>query len=279
MDLERIPECVQEALREHPDAKAIAMPDLMTWTVDVARKRGYYAQGHTDDDFMRYWKRNGETAVRFSESVWDLIRQGVLYPTCDLNARGWHPEELCLSQYGREALGPEGPSPYDPDGYLAALNDGLPHLDDMLREYVGEGLAAFRQGCFRASIVMVGCAAERLGDLLADALAAYSQAPVGPALANLQRELSGEGRPHYRRQMKLVDEALEEMPKLVPQDAREAFSDVRHIAEIIRRSRNDYGHPRNVTADPFTAKNDLAMFLPLCCGVYKVLDWLSHPSS
>jgi hypothetical protein len=142
---------------------------------------------------------------------------------------------LSLTEWGEEYVRDGQPDVYDPDGYLHGLGQDQP-LDDVERRYLSQASAAFRADLPDAAVVMLGAAGEHLLLRLADAIVAadvsgatkISKALHGPALTLLRE----------------VQKYLEPRRKSLPRAASESFeTDFSGVANLIRRSRNDAGHP------------------------------------
>jgi len=72
---------------------------------------------------------------------------------------------LELTKRGREWVDGQEPIPELPAEYLTALQRMVPNLDEVVREYVVEGLGSFEHDRFRAAAVMIGAASENASAL------------------------------------------------------------------------------------------------------------------
>jgi hypothetical protein len=75
---------------------------------------------------------------------------------------------LELTKRGREWVDGQEPIPELPAEYLTALQRMVPNLDEVVREYVVEGLGSFEHDRFRAAAVMIGAASEKALYMLAE---------------------------------------------------------------------------------------------------------------
>jgi hypothetical protein len=75
---------------------------------------------------------------------------------------------LELTKRGREWVDGQEPIPELPAEYLTALQRMVPNLDEVVREYVVEGLGSFEHDRFRAASVMIGAASEKALYMLAE---------------------------------------------------------------------------------------------------------------
>src|SRR5437867_10112482 len=72
--------------------------------------------------------------------------------------------------YEQAVLGRGEYVPHDRIGYLHRLEKQVPQIDRTVRAYLEESIESFLHGNLLASMVMLGVAAERVFDLLCDAL-------------------------------------------------------------------------------------------------------------
>ena len=177
---------------------------------------------------------------RFREILWQLINQGLLVQGVDSSNPQW--PFLSLTEWGEEYVHATGADVYDPDGYLSALDADEP-LDDIERRYLSQATAAFRIDLADAAAVMLGAASEHLLLRLANAIVAADPGAVKvkkaidrPALALLRD----------------VHRHIEPKRKALPRGLAENFETTfLGVANLIRTSRNDGGHPAlpSVTRD------------------------------
>ncbi|HEY4121528.1 MAG TPA: hypothetical protein VGM56_26865 [Byssovorax sp.] len=78
------------------------------------------------------------------------------------------PPSSYLTDFGRRVLARHEPSPHDESGFIAAIRVAAPSPDHVVLTYVAEAAAAWRAELPRASVVMLGCACERLVLMLAE---------------------------------------------------------------------------------------------------------------
>jgi hypothetical protein len=78
------------------------------------------------------------------EVVQEFINTGFLYPGLPADFNSSYPW-LTITEYGKEAFIQENWLPYDPDGYLKALTERIPEIDDVTLAYIGESVSAFNR--------------------------------------------------------------------------------------------------------------------------------------
>jgi hypothetical protein len=97
-----------------------------------------------------------------------LQRRGFAIPTSGMFPRALDDSQLELTKRGREWVDGQEPIPELSDEYLTALQRMVPNLDEVVREYVVEGLGSFEHDRFRSAAVMVGAASEKALYMLAE---------------------------------------------------------------------------------------------------------------
>jgi len=99
----------------------------------------------------------------------DLFRIG--YLAWGFNLSNPAPPFCHITDRGRRALAALSRDPSNPDGYLANLR-AIGRLNPVSESYIREALATYAAGCFKATAVMVGAAAESVVLELRDVLVA-----------------------------------------------------------------------------------------------------------
>src|SRR5713101_7490588 len=152
-----------------------------TWTelektgAPVRRTRPYAENNPNNPEFAH---NTDPVDLRQSAvEAWLYIqRRGFAIPTSAQFPGALNESELELTKRGREWVGGQEPIPELPVEYVTALQKMVPSLDDVVREYVVEGLGSFEHDRFRAAAVMIGAASEKglymLAEKMLDAIAA-----------------------------------------------------------------------------------------------------------
>ena len=105
------------------------------------------------------WQLPRDDMVRLKEVVWDLIIGRVLSPgSADSLDSTW--PMLSLTDHGHKVVKERHPVPYDPDGYLARLQQVPGGLGSSVLRYLEEALSTFRTSNNLASAVMLGEASK-----------------------------------------------------------------------------------------------------------------------
>lgn len=144
-----------------------------TWTeleksgVPVQRLRQYEENNPNNPEFVH---KNDPNSLRQSaiEAWLYLQRRGFAIPISRNFPATVDDSELELTKRGREWVDAQEPIPELPAEYLNALQRMVPNLDEVVREYVVEGLGSFEHERFRAASVMIGAASEKALYMLAE---------------------------------------------------------------------------------------------------------------
>jgi hypothetical protein len=222
MEIPELRRLALEALRQRPNDQ---FGDVLAYVETHSKPRGQLT------DSQR---------VQLAEVIWELMLSGVLapcHPGYRLNIPPMH-----VTEYGRECLAAGEITPHDPDGFLASLSkEAQGQVDDVVRTYVEESLRCFGNREFLAATVLIGVASERSIDMVAEAY--LDGSPDDTERERRKRKLSQTSR-SVKRRFDLLRGAANSCTDL-PESLRESL-DIHFgsIFEIIRRTRNDAGHPR-----------------------------------
>lgn len=211
--------------------------------------------------------------VQLYEIFWELMVQGILAPGhvgYRLSAMPTH-----ATAYGRKCLEEGETTPYDPDGFLAAVRDAAGReADEIVVTYVSESLQCFLHREYLAATVLLGVASERCIDLIAEA---YLGSVADDAeRARRKRKLSQANRSVKQRfdQLRSLLTSSDDLPNQLKEGLDIQLSG---IFEIIRRTRNDAGHPRGEIPGRQAAHACLLLFPGYYKTVYSLCEHLRGP--
>jgi len=172
--------------------------------------------------------------------MWQLVGEGLVY----LDPEG-QPMDLWrwkLSESAVAALNSGVFEPHDPDGYLRALRRAIPDLDAAVIAYLEEALRAFNTRCYLATSVLVGVASEK------------AMLDTAGAFADWLPE--GEGT-QFR---KVLDNPRGQFSAKLPVELSDSMAlHLDAVADLLRVTRNDAGHPTGRAIDRDTAYVNLQM--------------------
>lgn len=187
------------------------------------------------------------------EALWGLVGDGLLYLDTAGQGSGTDNWRWGLSAEG-ERVAKGGPwEPRDPEGYLDRIRHEIPNLDDLVELYLREALQSFNGRCYLATSVMLGVAAERAFLVMAKSYAASSMAG-GSSIAN---ELA-KPRSNYFALWTEFRKPIEPVRHDLPDGLADALT-LDAIADLIRLTRNEVGHPTGRQIDEETARVHLTI--------------------
>ena len=185
------------------------------------------------------------------EALWSLVGEGLVY----LDPNGQQPDNWRwrLSADGRPAVHGGTWEPRDPEGYLARIRREIPGLDGLVELYLTEALQSFNGRCYLATSVMLGVAVERAFLVMAESYAGSSVAGT-PAIT---KELA-KPRGNYFSLWTEFRKRIEPVRQALPSGLADALT-LDAIADLIRLTRNEVGHPTGRPIDKDTARVHLTI--------------------
>ena len=185
------------------------------------------------------------------EALWGLVGEGLVY----LDPAGQGPDnwQWRLSATGIQAISGGAWEPHDQEGYLRRLRSHSPPVDAVAVAYVAEALSAFNARCYLATSVMLGVASERVLDGLARALVDAK----GDSAKKLRAALENPRTSQLTRFTELRKQ-LEPMRPNLPEGLGDTLT-LDAVADLLRLTRNEAGHPTGATVDEDTAYTHLQM--------------------
>lgn len=185
------------------------------------------------------------------EALWNLVADGLVY----INPSGQAPDNWRwqLSSEGQRVAEGGAWEPRDPDSYLARLRRDIPDIDELVNLYMIEALQSFNARCYLATSVMLGVAAERAFLITAGSFgeSALSGAPSVAADMN-------KGRASYFALWSEFRKRIEPNRRNLPEDLADSLT-LDAIADLIRVTRNEAGHPSGKHVDEDTARVQLTI--------------------
>jgi hypothetical protein len=185
------------------------------------------------------------------EALWALTADGLIY--LDASGRSkdnWH---WRISSIGAKTASGGPWEPWDPEGYLARLHRGIPDLDPVAVQYFEEAPRSFNARCYLASSVMHGVASEQVSPSRRRAL----RTPSAAAPRTYGRRSTIPTRRRYKRFLEMR-RRLEPLRTQLPDDLGDTRT-LDAVADLLRMTRNDAGHPTGQAVDEDTAYTHLQM--------------------
>jgi len=185
------------------------------------------------------------------EALWGLVGEGLAYLDPAGQGSGTDNWRWRASAAGIAAAVGGNWEPRDVDGYLRRLRAYRPQVDAIAIAYVAEALRAFNARCYLATSVMLGVASESVINGLGHAIVAVR----GEQATQLEKLLNSS--------TSRLAKQFEEMRKqLVQIDLPDGLTDtltLDAVADLLRISRNNVGHPTGAAVDEDTAYTHLQM--------------------
>jgi len=187
------------------------------------------------------------------EALWGLVGDGLVYLDTAGQGSGTDNWVWRLSAEGQRVAKGGTWEPRDPDGYLDRIRREIPDLDDLVELYLTEALQSFNGRCYLATSVMLGVAAERAFLVMARSYASSSMAGA----AAMDRELA-RSRSTYFALWTDFRRRIEPVRQDLPDGLADALT-LDAIADLIRLTRNEVGHPTGRKIDEDTARVHLTI--------------------
>ncbi len=179
------------------------------------------------------------------EVLWEFVGLGVLTPglsgtshnyPAHLNLPNFH-----ISAYGAEVLKSGQLIPQDPAGFLKeAKAVGKLCFDDVAEGYLEEALRCFGRSCYTASVLLLGVCAETTFLLLCQYVEKAISDPAVKQKLDETEPVKGKHR--------IVVERYEQLSSKIRRTQLPDGLDItlKGVYDLIRRQRNDLGHPQDI---------------------------------
>jgi hypothetical protein len=181
------------------------------------------------------------------ETLWGLLADGLVYldPSGQSATDNWH---WRLSDNGKRSVDGGTWEPRDASGYLDRIRREIPDLDSLVEVYLIEALGSFNGRCYLATSVMLGVAAEQAFLVMVKKYAASSLTGA----ISMAKELNNP-RSHYFTLWTEFRKRIEPIRRDLPEGLADSLT-LDAIADLIRETRNEVGHPTGRQVDEDTAR-------------------------
>ena len=198
-----------------------------------------------------------------------LLQEGVI--RWGLNRNNLDPPFMSITAYGRKVLANDEPTPYDPDGYLDDVKSKI-DLDDISELYLTECIQTFQRGNYLSSAVMLGVSAESIFNNMYDCF--IDSLESQKVLSDFQKL---RGTSHKRRINLVTDTIKIKAKKDFPREMVDNFdSKTSPILNLIRRLRNDTGHPLGIQVNRMEMFTNLMLFKVYCDESRLIMEFLKN---
>jgi hypothetical protein len=202
--------------------------------------------------------------------LWDLVIEGVIRPGLgDSLNKGW--PWYHITEYGEHVLGEQSSQPYDPDGYLKRVI-AIPAIDDTVVLYLDESLKSFRQNTLLSSTITLGCASEKAILTLIDTCRDAFTNQQEKSIFEKKTDTISIKRKHDALMKVLKDKVSTQLPYELKEDLEHY---VGGLFSILRKHRNDAGHPTGKVIRREELYSYLVIFPSYLEKVYALTCWIS----
>jgi hypothetical protein len=176
-----------------------------------------------------------------TETLWALVARGLVY--IDISQPAPENWTWRLTGAGQDSAKDEHFNPDDSERFLARLRTDAPDLPNLVELYMREAMLSFAARAYLASAVMLGVASE-VALLEVSAAAATWLGRYGSKLAELLKK----ERTPLASISDALRRALEPHKHLLPEELSNGLTlTLDALADAIRLTRNDSGHPTGKT--------------------------------
>ena len=187
--------------------------------------------------------RSNEDHFKLSEAIVNLERKQLLVRVFDHPGKKFVKDGpvICLTSIGMKSeVDDDALLLADkPEEIVAALEQKIGELDDVVREYYLESLRAYQEELYISSVICLGAASERAIHWLAEAIETNFQNHQ----TEIQKRRNGSiaALTNY-----LSDSVVSNIPTYDKKFANELKERLGGLAKIYRENRNEAGHPKTV---------------------------------
>ena len=219
-----------------------------------------------------YLDISDEDANMVNEIVWDLIIERVL--AIGLNKANPNWPFLRLTQYGQSLVSSgENVIIHDIDGMVSLLKINIPQCDSIIVTYFTECLETYRINSLLASSVMLGCAAEKLICVLFDSYLTWLEKLSEKEYTKLK---NAESR-NIARKFEELTSSIKSHKTEIPAELLSDYDlTVNSFFTIIRKNRNDAGHPTGKRTSREELQLMAYVFIEHCKQVYYLIDFFNQ---
>jgi hypothetical protein len=205
--------------------------------------------------------------------IWELIIQGLVVPGTGIGSGAGSPELpfFQVTEWGKKCLASGEFTPYDTGRYIERLKAKVTQVDPTVILYLTESLTGFRGASYLGSAVMLGVGAETLLLSLRDAVHAALDTPAKQA----KFASDTKGRP-AKRIYDEIRKRLDPIMQLISNDLgkEDITAELTGIFDMIRKTRNEAGHPTGRKVEREEAFALLQLFPLYCSAGYAAIEWL-----
>lgn len=205
-----------------------------------------------------------------NQVVWDLIIERILTIGLNENSNSW--PFLRLTEYGKKIIKEtDDVIVYDIDGMLKKLKNNVPNVNPTIVRYFAECLNTYRINALLASSVMLGCAAEKGILLLFDSYLAWIERNFSTKESDNLKKIVNK---NISKKFDELNKSLNGHRANINQDLFDDFDIfISSLFTIIRKNRNDAGHPTDKIIDKDELRSMIYVFINHCKKIYDFIEY------
>lgn len=208
------------------------------------------------------------------EIIWQLIIQGIVVPGIGLGGGSGEPSLpfFQVSDWGKHCLESGEYLPYDTGQFIERLKAKVPSIDRVVLLYLTEALQCFRSGTYLGSAVMIGVSSERILLELRNAIEVALDSH--PKKEKFRADTAAKSvKRLYDEIQKRLDPVMEQVSAALMKE--DITAELSGIFDLIRKTRNDAGHPTGRSIEREETFALLQLFPAYCHVAYDVIGWLN----
>jgi len=244
--------------------------NILQGVEELAKSKGYYL---TNDSY-RYGgiatehKMPSDDREIVRQLIWDMVFSGILVPGSD--EHNMNLPHLRVTEFGKKCIKEKELIPYDPEGFIVKFKQKVPNADDTILFYLTESLTCLRYNCNTASTIMIGAASEKTILLLIAAV----ENSIKEEAEKIKFKKSVESSFTIKKKYDILIEKLKEKKDIFPrQMSEDVDTNLSGIFNLIRKQRNDAGHPSGKTIQREEAFANLQLFPSYVKYVYDIIKF------
>jgi len=249
--------------------------DLIMSVRELAIKNDIIKESERGDTYSHSYGIHPKYVMMLQDILWELIIQKIVVP--GKNYANLDFPFIHLTEYGKKCVNEERIRPYDPQGYMDSLNNQIPNLDPIAREYLEESLHTFNINCPRAATVMLGVASEKvmlnLIDSFIDAIQNSAEKQRIEQKINANWMIALKYR-KFKKEFERIKSNIQDPNFKKITKEYQTYLDT--TFQLIRHYRNDSGHPSGVTVDRNNVYLNLSAFAKYVKDIYALIDYFNN---
>lgn len=242
---------------------------------DNPHKRPHIQMGNLYSLFGDYLKdvpgyQHDDTYSIIREIVQEFINNGFLYPGLPGDQNSGYPW-LSITEYGKEVFQKEDWLPYDSEGYVRALKERVPDIDDTTLAYISESVTAYNGRHLLSATLTLGVASENLMLLLIEAYSNW----IKDATRKSAFEKKIKDRFIFTQYKEFKQEFINDVKDLPKELQGDWETYLDGVFNFIRLNRNSAGHPTGKRLDAKVVYANLQIFAEYTSYIFQLIKSFS----